>query len=108
MVERWRSPDLPALLQWWEITLVAANKSPTTITSNVRGVTLNLRWCEESGHQVEITRARVQRYGAELSAAGKEANPIRLRQAALRQITRWFVDENAACPHPGVQGPASP
>jgi hypothetical protein len=58
VVEQLLSADLPALLQSREITLVAANKSPTTITCYARGANLYLRWCEESGHPIEITWAR--------------------------------------------------
>lgn len=35
---------------------------------------------------MELTRAQVQQYSAELVTAGKEANTVRLRQAALRQF----------------------
>ena len=60
MVQQLLSPDLPVLRRTWEITLVAANKSPTMVTSYVRAVNLYPGWCEESGHHVEITRARVR------------------------------------------------
>jgi site-specific recombinase XerD len=103
-------PDLPALLQSWEIMLVAANKSPTTVTSYVRCVDLYLRWLEDNGHPVEITRARVQQYAAELNASGKEANTIRLRQASLRQFTKWLVDEQELPDDPliGLRPPKLP
>ena len=54
----------------WEIALVAANKSPTTVSSYLRGVDLYLRWCKDGGHPLELTRAQVQRYQAALTAAG--------------------------------------
>ena len=47
----------------------------------------------DGGHPLELTRARVQRYMAELTAAGKEANTVRLRRAALRAFARSLVDE---------------
>jgi len=58
------------------------------------GFTCGLRWCQEGGHPLELTRAQVQRYMAELTAAGKEANTVRLRQAALRAFARWLVEED--------------
>ncbi len=71
---------------------MAAKKSPTTVSSYLRGVNLYFRWCREAGHPLHLTRAQVQRYMAELTAAGKEANTVRLRQAALRAFARWLVE----------------
>jgi len=87
------APDLRGLVSSWEIILLAENKSPTTISSYLRGVRLYLRWVEHNGHPMELTRAQVQQYSAELVAEGKEANTVRLRQAALRQFGRWLVSE---------------
>ncbi len=110
MPESLPAPDLPTLLGSWEISLLAANKSPTTITSYLRGVRLYLRWCEQNGHPVEITRPQVQQYAAELIAEGKEANTVRLRQAALRQFVRWLVDEGELPDDPllGLKPPKLP
>ncbi len=94
MVKPLLTPDLPELLESWDISLVAANKSPTTVTSYLRGVNLYLRWCQEGGHPQELTCAQVQRYMAELTVAGKEANTVRLRQASLRAFARWLVEED--------------
>lgn len=49
---------------------------------------------------MQLTRAEVQRYAAELVAAGKEANTVRLRLAALRQFVRWLVDEDELSDNP--------
>ena len=65
-------PELTELVGSWEISLVAANKSPTTVTSYLRGVDLYLRWCRDGGHPLELTRAQVQQCEAELT--GKEPN----------------------------------
>ena len=54
---------------------------------------LCLEWCERNEHPVELTRAQIQQYAAELIAAGKEASTVRLRLAALRQFARWLVSE---------------
>jgi integrase/recombinase XerD len=56
-------------------------------------VRLCLEWCERNEHPVELTRAQIQQYAAELIAAGKEASTVRLRLAALRQFARWLVSE---------------
>lgn len=103
-------PDLRDLLDSWEINLTAENKSPTTITSYLRGVRLYLEWCERDGHPVELTRAQIQQYAAELIADGKEANTVRLRLAALRQFGRWLVAEGELPEDPlvGVKAPKLP
>jgi site-specific recombinase XerD len=102
--------DLPELLNSWEIILLAENKSPTTITSYMRGVRLYMEWCEQNGHPVELTRGRIQQYTAELISNGKEANTVRLRLAALRQFARWLVDEGELTDDPliGLKPPKIP
>jgi site-specific recombinase XerD len=104
------APDLPELLGSWEIALLAANKSPTTIDSYLRGVRLYLTWCDQNGHPTNLTRAQVQQYAAELIADGKEANTVRLRIASLRQFGRWLVDEDELSDDPliGVKPPKIP
>ena len=104
------APDLAGLLDSWEINLLAENKSPTTITSYLRGVRLYLEWCERGGHPAELTRAQVQTYSAELVAAGKEANTVRLRQASLRQFGRWLIAEGELPDDPllGLKPPKIP
>lgn len=84
---------LDLLAESWELALIAANRSSTTITSYTRGVRLYLEWCDGNGHPRELTRAQVQRYIAELVAGGKAANTVALRLAALRQFARWLADE---------------
>ncbi len=81
------------LLDSWEVSLRAENKSPATIRDYLRDGRMYLKWCEQNEHPIEITRAQVQAYTAELMAAGKEANTARRRQAALRAFSRWLVEE---------------
>jgi site-specific recombinase XerD len=104
------APNLPELLNSWEIILIAENKSPTTISSYLRGVRLYFRWCEENGHPMQLTRAQVQQYSAELVAEGKEANTVRLRQASARQFARWLVAEGELPDDPllGLKPPKIP
>jgi len=65
---------------------LAENKSPTTISSYLRGVRLYL-----GAHPDEFSREAIQQYLAECIADGKEPNTVRLRLAALRQFARWMV-----------------
>ena len=59
---------------------------------------------------MELTRAQIQRYAAELIADGKEANTVRLRLAAARQFGRWLVAEGELPEDPllGHQGTQIP
>jgi site-specific recombinase XerD len=102
--------SLPDLLDSWEIMLRAENKSRYTIRDYLRGVRRYLSWCEQNGHPLEITRVQVQTYTAELIAEGKEANTVRLRQAAIRAFTRWLVEEGElpTDPLPGLKAPKIP
>jgi site-specific recombinase XerD len=110
MANRLPALDLRTLLDSWEIILLAENKSPTTITSYMRGVRLYLEWCEQDGHREELTRGQIQQYAAELIAADKEANTVRLRLAALRQFVRWLVEEGELPDDPllGLKPPKIP
>ena len=103
-------PDLPSLTGSWDLALKAANKSPTTITSYMRGVRLWVEWCEQGEHAVELTRAGVQTYLAALIDNGLEANTVRLRLAALRAFARWLAAEGEldADPLVGIQPPKIP
>ncbi len=103
-------PDLAALMVSWEIILRSENKSPTTITSYLRGVRLYLEWLQRNGHSAELTRALVQRYIADLITEGKEANTARLRLASLRAFTRWLLDEGELDDDPlvGLRPPSIP
>lgn len=86
-------PDLRSLLASFELALRAANKSPTTVTSYMRGVRLYLEWCERSEHPRELTRALVQSHLAEMVELGREPTTVRLRLASLRAMVRWLIDE---------------
>jgi site-specific recombinase XerD len=103
-------PDLAALLASWEIILRSENKSPATITTYMRGVKLFLRWCERSGHPAELTRDTVQAYTAKAIAGGAEATTVRIRQASLRQFSKWLAEEGELPDDPlaGLKPPKVP
>ena len=87
-------PDLVALLTSWQIILSSENKSPTTITTYTAAVRQFLRWCGETNRPAEITRDAVQAYTAQLIAGGAEATTARIRQASLRQFSKWLAEED--------------
>lgn len=103
-------PLLYALTESWELALLSANRSPTTITSYLRGVRLFLEWSGDDEHSEQLTRPSVQRYMGELIAEGKAANTVALRLAALKQFTRWLVEEEEIPEDPlvGLRAPKIP
>jgi len=103
-------PDLTALVKSWEIILRSENKSPATITTYLRGVRLFLQWCERTGHAAELTREAVQDYTADTIAGGAEATTAKIRQACLRQFSRWLAEEGELDSDPllGIKPPKLP
>lgn len=101
---------LDTLTHSWELALLSANRSPTTITSYLRGVRLYLEWCGDNEHPQQLTRPTVQRYMGELIAEGKAANTVAQRLAALKQFARWLVEEGEISEDPllGVRAPKIP
>jgi hypothetical protein len=65
----------------------------------LRGVNFYLRWRQEGGHRLELTRAEAQRDMAELT--------VRLREAVRRAVARWLVEvgEPAEDPLVGLEPP---
>ncbi len=61
------------------------------LSGGLRGINLYFRLCQQGGHRLHLTRAQVQRYMAELTATGKEANTARLHQGALSQNASWAI-----------------
>jgi site-specific recombinase XerD len=85
--------DLASLQDSWQLHLQAESRSDRTVLAYMSSLRLFLRWCAANGEPADLSRARVQRYAAELRGEGKEATTIRLRLAALRQFSKWLADE---------------
>ena len=100
-------PDLAELLPSWELALKAERKSPQTVDSYTRGVTLFLRWCATTDTPPEMTRAAVQAFISSLLDDGAEAATARSRLMALRRYATWLVDEGEIEANPllGVKPP---
>jgi len=95
-------PDLAALLPSWQLALKAERKSPGTIKVYGDGVKKFLRWCTESGHPAELTRAAVQAFLADLLDDGAEGHTARSRDLALKRFAAWLVDEGELSANPLV------
>lgn len=93
-------PDLAALLPSWQLAMKAERKSPGTIKVYGDGVNKFLRWCTNGGHSVELTRAAVQAFLADLLDDGAERNTARSRDLALKRFASWLVDEGELSANP--------
>ncbi|MDN4520315.1 tyrosine-type recombinase/integrase [Mycolicibacterium austroafricanum] len=100
-------PDLAELLPSWELALKAERKSPQTVDSYTRGVTLFLRWCAQTDTSPEMTRTKVQAFISALLDGGAEPATARSRHMALRRYAAWLADEGEIETNPliGVKPP---
>jgi hypothetical protein len=102
--------DLRALMDSWDLALTAENTSPTIIASYLRCAMLYVEWCEGNGHPVEVTRAQVQTYTAELIATARK--PTRCdcgRHRCGRSLASFVAeDELSADPLIGSKPPKMP
>jgi integrase/recombinase XerD len=87
-------PDLPSLLESWEISLRAVRKSPETIRSYIGAVKRFLAWCEEEERQPALERRTVQTFIAGRLELGREAGTVRTELRGLRLFSAWLVEED--------------
>src|SRR5574343_340250 len=87
------APDLPALLESWELHLRALRRSPQTIRSYLTGVRLFLRWCADAGQPATLDRATLAGFVAHLLDKGVEAATARSRHLAVRRFSGWLAEE---------------
>lgn len=93
-------PDLAALLPSWQLSMKAERKSPGTIKVYGDGIKKFLRWCAETGHPAELTKATVQMFLADLLDDGAEANTAKSRDLALKRYAAWLTDEGELSSNP--------
>ncbi|RKS77579.1 site-specific recombinase XerD [Motilibacter peucedani] len=86
-------PDLPVLLESWELALRAERKSPQTIKAYGDGVRRFLTWCQANDRRAVLDRPTVTAFVAALLEAGAEASTARSRQLALRRFSAWLLEE---------------
>lgn len=84
--------DLWALLESWRVHLRAERKSRQTIKSYTTGVTQYLEYCEREELPVAIARDVLVAFTADL-LDHREATTAVARQLAVRQFSRWLVEE---------------
>lgn len=102
------TPDLPALVPSWLLSLRAARKSPQTVKSYTTGVTQFLDWCTTNGITPELTRRMVNGWVDHLLNE-KKVSPATAssRQLAVRRFSAWLVEEGEVDTDPllGLKSP---
>lgn len=100
-------PDLAELAPSWTRTLRAQRKSASTIEQYGIGLRLFLRWCDEKDHTPEITRPLVEQFIGDIMEAGTAPSTATLRLSAMKQFTRWLIDEGELDTNPlvGMKAP---
>jgi len=88
------TPDIPALIESWELHLRAERKADQTVKSYTFGVRLFLAWCERTGTAPVLDRCTVNGWIAHLLAEGAEAATARARQLSVRRFSGWLADED--------------
>jgi hypothetical protein len=101
--------DLAGLLPAWQLAMRAERKSPGTIKTCTDGVHRFLRWCAQTDHPAELTKATVQAFMADLLNSGAESDTAASRRTALKRFVAWLVDEGElnADPLLGLKAPKS-
>src|SRR5690606_24566196 len=77
----------------WRIHLEAERRSPRTIDNYLTAVHLYARWCADHDRPATIDRRTAEAWIADMLASGASAGTARVRQAGLRQSTRWLAAE---------------
>ncbi|SKK75309.1 phage integrase family protein [Mycobacteroides abscessus subsp. massiliense] len=85
--------DLLALLDSWQLCLRAERKAEETVDGYGRGVRQFVAWCEAEGVEPAVDKQLVQRWVAELLAAGREAATVVSRQLAMKRFSAWLTAE---------------
>lgn len=88
------TPDqLQDYLGSWLLHLRAERKSPNTVKNYGDGVRSFLRWAQRSGVDPDLTRPSVNMFIADLIEDGGEGETVASRQAAVRRLSAWLVEE---------------
>src|SRR5690606_36468461 len=68
-------------------------RSPRTIDNYLTAVRLYERWCADHDRPATIDRRTAEAWIADMLASGASAGTARVRQAGLRQYSRWLAGE---------------
>jgi integrase/recombinase XerD len=88
-----KTPDLPALLPSWLLSLRAARKSSATVSTYRDGILGFLRWADEAGVPAVLDKPTVGTFVVSLLDSGRSASTASIRLQALKRFSAWAVDE---------------
>lgn len=87
------SPDLPALLDSWLLSMVSEHRSAMTVKTYRDGVRSFFRWADGAGVHPVLDKPTVTRFIADLFAAGAEPTTAASRQLSVRRFSAWLAEE---------------
>lgn len=88
------TPDeLISLRASWELSMEARRLSQNTIDGYHDGLTAFLRWSARTQQPLVLDKPTVNRFTADLLAAGAEATTARARHLAVRRFSKWLAEE---------------
>lgn len=85
--------DLRELAEFWQVSLRAVRRAPATLMAYERGVAQYLAYCQEQSITHPIKRRALDQWMAALAEKGMSGNSARSRLTAVRQFTKWLLDE---------------
>ena len=94
--------DLADLADFWQVSLRAARRAPATLTVYERGVAQYLAYCRAEAIEHPIQRRALDAWMAALAEKGMSGNSARSRLTAVRQFTKWLLDEEEIPRNPFV------
>ena len=86
--------DLADLADYWQVSLRAARRAPATLVGYERGLAQYLAFCRSEGVDHPIQRRALDRWMAALAEKGMSGYSARSRLTAVRQFTKWLLDED--------------
>lgn len=88
------SEEMAGLLESWLLHLRAERKSPETVKSYEQGVVRFMQWCRHAGTDPILDKRHVNEFVVAQIEAGKSSATVSSRQLAVRQFSRWLLDED--------------
>ena len=100
-------PELDPLLTSWELSMRARGLARNTVKMYLEGIQMYLRWCDEEGRPHELSRAGAREFVIHCLAT-KAPSTAQVRHKALRQFSKWMLDEGEVESDPldGLETPA--
>lgn len=85
--------DLLDLIASWKISLLALNRSKSTIEAYTTSVAMYAQWCADTGVNDPLTKQPIRAFIAWCLETGSEASTAQLRHYSLKAFTKWLISE---------------